>query len=627
MKCNNCGAECNENQVFCLECGTPVYSEEILKDEEVSLEGNISEESANDSMFEESADDNMPKEVDVDISLQDFEEMKRQQEIEAKKQMQIQMQMRKKRQMLEQKRREVMRQEALAKQQQQENLKKQKKAARRKIIGMIFGFIIILGIGIFVASMIKKCSTGQNQDSFMGYYTKGVEYLDNQQYDKALTELLKANKIKKTDSSVTEQQEVDLKIALWKGYTHVAGKDVEAIAVLKELLEIDPDNVEYYDSLIQIYQDTSRTDALEELLAQLEETPIANQLEYYKLDAPIPDTDEGEYNYYFSVRLSSEDNAKIYYKLYEEEIPSETELEEIQSYDAAAVKENLTKYKKSIHLGQDTTYTLIAIAISDREIPSYMMKKTYTLELDVISGPEVTPDSGDYTENTKIEVEVPDGCKVYYTFGDDVKPTKKSTQYKEPIDMPRGNSCFNVIMVNENGKKSEVVTKVYNLSIPRNIDFETADSKVKKYYVATGKAKDTEGNRKGGGKIDVNYTSTEVIDNEEYYVFEVQFVKKDGTVSKTEYQGVNTDDGYIYPLVLKDDVVSSEDAETTENEETSDNGETKKEAEKTDAEKVAEQESEIYNGQNSIYKLYEEETVDLENQQDDELEETKKKSE
>ena len=567
MKCKNCGEFCNENQVFCLKCGTPVYQD------------NSSEQSTNNLLKGEEGDrlveeeeDNLPQKVEVELSVQDMEEWNRQQrELEEKKQEML----KKKKAMQAKRRKEEMQQAALRRQQLEEQKKKEKKAARRKIIGIIFVVLIIISAGVTAAVFIRGCATIKEETSFEGYYKNGLEYLEKQQYDKALTELLKAKKL-----MTSEDQNYKLKVALWKAYINVSGKDVEAISVLKELLEQEPENIDYYNSLIKIYQDTSRTDDLKEVLAKLEGTEIANKLEIYKLPAPIPDTDEGKYNYFFSVKLSSEENASLYYKLYEGETPSQEELDEIAAYDSNQVKENLKKYKKGIYLGHDITYTLVSIAISDRDIPSHMMVKTYELELDVISGPEVTPESGDFTENTKIKIKVPKGCKAYYTFGDEEIPTKKSHKYVGAIDMPRGNSCLNVILINDKGKKSEIVTRVYNLTIPRNVDYDAALNKLKKYFVAEGIVIDTEGNRSNGGKIDITYLSNEVIKNQEFYLVEVQYYMKNGSEGKKQYYGISTEDGLIVQMEPKKDS-------------------------KKDEKDNKEKETEIYNGQNSEYQFYE----------------------
>ena len=80
MKCKNCGEFCNENQVFCLKCGTPVYQD------------NSSEQSTNNLLKGEEGDrlveeeeDNMPQKVEVELSVQDMEQWNRQQAGNAEK--------------------------------------------------------------------------------------------------------------------------------------------------------------------------------------------------------------------------------------------------------------------------------------------------------------------------------------------------------------------------------------------------------------------------------------------------------------------------------------------------------------------------------------------------------------
>ena len=74
MKCKNCGEFCNENQVFCLKCGTPVYQGESSEQE---TQNQPKGEQPDELVLDE--DDDMPQEVEVELSVQDMEEWNRQQ--------------------------------------------------------------------------------------------------------------------------------------------------------------------------------------------------------------------------------------------------------------------------------------------------------------------------------------------------------------------------------------------------------------------------------------------------------------------------------------------------------------------------------------------------------------------
>ena len=43
MKCSKCGEECNENQAFCLKCGTPIQIVPDLNIIEEELANNVGE--------------------------------------------------------------------------------------------------------------------------------------------------------------------------------------------------------------------------------------------------------------------------------------------------------------------------------------------------------------------------------------------------------------------------------------------------------------------------------------------------------------------------------------------------------------------------------------------------------
>ena len=68
----------------------------------------------------------------------------------------------------------------------------------------------------------------------------------------------------------------------------------------------------------------------------------------------------------------------------------------------------------------------------------------------------VSPDGGRFTEASSVTVTVPKGVTVYYTWND-TAPSKKSSKYTGPIEIPEGNNIFSLIAVDENGLSSEVL--------------------------------------------------------------------------------------------------------------------------------------------------------------------------
>ncbi len=68
----------------------------------------------------------------------------------------------------------------------------------------------------------------------------------------------------------------------------------------------------------------------------------------------------------------------------------------------------------------------------------------------------MAPYGGSFYTPETIVVQVPEGCRVYYTW-DDTVPTQESQQYREPIHIPEGNNVLSLILVDKYGMVSDVL--------------------------------------------------------------------------------------------------------------------------------------------------------------------------
>ena len=94
-----------------------------------------------------------------------------------------------------------------------------------------------------------------------------------------------------------------------------------------------------------------------------------------------------------------------------------------------------------------------------------MQPKHITVEIPIEDAPAVTPSTGQYTYcNADQYYSVPEGYTAYYTM-DGTTPTTASTQYTGPVDMPEGQTIFSAILVNENGKTTQVTKRNYVLNL------------------------------------------------------------------------------------------------------------------------------------------------------------------
>ena len=76
----------------------------------------------------------------------------------------------------------------------------------------------------------------------------------------------------------------------------------------------------------------------------------------------------------------------------------------------------------------------------------------------------MTPLPGNYGKPVQIEVDVPDGCSVYYTM-DKTEPTASSTRYEEPFWLPVGYSTFKFVTIAPDGVTGSVTECNYTLNL------------------------------------------------------------------------------------------------------------------------------------------------------------------
>ena len=165
---------------------------------------------------------------------------------------------------------------------------------------------------------------------------------------------------------------------------------------------------------------------------------------YIKTDMPEFSLEEGTYTEVQQVSLSG--NGKIYY-----------------TTDGNEPTTDSTLYTEPI-LIEDGTVVIKAICVNKKGIPSLVATKTYQVEIPIEDAPAVTPSTGQYTSATQISITVPEGYTAYYTM-DNTTPTTASTQYTGPIDMPEGQTIFSAILVNKNGKTTQVTKRNYVLNL------------------------------------------------------------------------------------------------------------------------------------------------------------------
>ncbi len=86
---------------------------------------------------------------------------------------------------------------------------------------------------------------------------------------------------------------------------------------------------------------------------------------------------------------------------------------------------------------------------SDIAVFTYELSTVYKVQM-----PEITPQSGEYSEPFRITIDVPAGLRAYYCWNG--TPDESSERYVGPVNVIEGNNVFNAIFVDEYGNRSNV---------------------------------------------------------------------------------------------------------------------------------------------------------------------------
>lgn len=306
----------------------------------------------------------------------------------------------------------------------QQMLKKKRLKQKRMnvILSIILLLVIVLGAGGFVLY----------QNSYKGVVSKGYHSLEMGEYTAAEKLFQRAiNKDAKKAEAYSGMAEI-----------FVEKDDLDkAEDIFLKAIDSQPTNAKLYQAAIDFYVTTKQPERISSLLDGCEGSVLSAVSEYVSI-MPAFSLDEGSYPEVQEVTLSGK--GEIYYT----------------TDDTEPTKES-TKYDQPVLLNEGTT-TIRAVAYNEKGIPSLVASKTYTIEIPIEDAPAVTPSTGQYTTDTQITIQVPEGYKAYYTM-DGSTPSAASSEYTEPIQMPEGATIFSAVLISDTGKMTQVTKRNYLL--------------------------------------------------------------------------------------------------------------------------------------------------------------------
>ncbi|SHJ90973.1 chitobiase/beta-hexosaminidase C-terminal domain-containing protein [Hespellia stercorisuis] len=318
-----------------------------------------------------------------------------------------------------------LRQEAEERRRQQLARKKAIRKRRRQRRLIILSFILVVAC---VLGFIFY------QNSYQGLVRKGNNAFAQKDYTSATDYY---NRAEKKNSSRPEAYTGLANVLVAQDST----EDAEALFLTA--IDSQPSNADLYEACIQFYTDTEQMTKISILIDGCDDDTVLSALSDYVSDVPEFSLTEGDYTEVQEVSLSS-DGESIYY-----------------TTDSTDPTTDSTEYSGAIQLSEGEN-VIKAISLNKKGIPSLVQTKVYNIEIPVADAPAVTPSTGQYDTATNISINVPEGYTAYYTL-DGSAPNAASIQYTEPIDMPVGQTIFSAVLINAQGKSTQVTKRNYML--------------------------------------------------------------------------------------------------------------------------------------------------------------------
>lgn len=324
--------------------------------------------------------------------------------------------------------------EAERRRREEQNRRKrqQQEQKRKKKIMALWGagaavLVIILIVVLAVVGNSRK-------NSFDYQYEKGMSCVEEGNYTKALDYFKAASSI--------DPENTDVLLELAKIYEK-REEDSSLEASLLEILTLEPDSREAYTMLISLYDRQKKYDDIMALYGKLTDDSLKDLFADYVVELPQLSAEGGKYTDDVTVELSAPEGYVIYYTL-----------------DGTSPIERGKRYEEPIELDQAKDYTLKAASRDERGIYSEVVTAEYEINYEAPDSATVSPAAGTYTEAQPVTINVPEGCRAYYTW-DGSTPNQTSDVYSAPLEMPEGNHVLSILVVDDHDLASPVVRYNY----------------------------------------------------------------------------------------------------------------------------------------------------------------------
>ncbi|MCM1308766.1 MAG: chitobiase/beta-hexosaminidase C-terminal domain-containing protein [Butyrivibrio sp.] len=312
--------------------------------------------------------------------------------------------------------------------------------AKRVIIIVAAVLAAVAAIGV-ISYFAVTAALNKSRDNY-GYYNKlGYEAYDKREYEDAIANFEKA--LTYSEGKTASETNINMMLYMYECYKAVKN-EAKSEAILKNVLELDADNMNAYYNLVEVYGGRKDFEALNGLYEDAEATgdpDLKALFNKYISPAPSATPEGGSFTDDQKIFLTAAEGCKIYYT---------TDGSDPKASSAAKI------FSERIEAGAGTT-TVKFYSVNEYGFESDVMEAVYTVSYDGPPVPKISPQETSFSQSSKVVVtisNVSQGCKVYYTM-DGNMPTEYSTEYsKTPIELPAGTTILTVLVVDEHGMTS-----------------------------------------------------------------------------------------------------------------------------------------------------------------------------
>lgn len=329
--------------------------------------------------------------------------------------------------------------------------------------------------GKLAVSLLASAAVFAGLAFFLHSFSTDYEYEKTEaEYQNCLTMMAKEDypgAMDSVDLLLKEESDSLAYLSLKNTICEKSGDSKLQMETLKQIISLDADNYQAYEKLLELYLDAEDQESIEKLAADAPNSAIASMLSEYLVDTPYLVLTPGVYDAVQTLEITSENGNSIYYTL-----------------DGSSPQEYGVLYSAPIPLEQDYIYSVRAVCKNERGAygdeasgeyqiginavnrmtgPGTMTGTDQGSGMENVSGsdtagaqieqPQIYPQSGTYTSQQRITIDVPIGYQAYYSWslGDALTP-QNGTLYTGGITMPEGNSVLSVIVTDGNGSSSAV---------------------------------------------------------------------------------------------------------------------------------------------------------------------------